>query len=69
MEYVNKHEYRPLLSQCVFVPFRRGASIDQNTFCSLIWIQNDFLHNVKHAELHGLADIDIEFHLINDSDD
>jgi hypothetical protein len=32
-------------------------------------MQNEFLHNIKHVELHGLADIYIEFHLGNDSDD
>jgi hypothetical protein len=69
MEYVNKRRNHPALSQCVFVPFGRGASIDQNTFCSLIRMQNEFLHNIKHAELHVLADIDIEFHLGNESDD
>jgi hypothetical protein len=53
MEYVNEHGNHPVLSQCVFVPFGRGASIEQNTFCSLIRMQNEFLHNIKHAELHG----------------
>jgi hypothetical protein len=54
MEYVNQHGNHPVLYQCVFVPFGCGAAIDQNTFCSLIRMQNDFLHNIQHAELHGL---------------
>jgi hypothetical protein len=30
-------------------------------------MQNEFLHNIKHVEIHGLSDIDIELHLgIND---
>jgi hypothetical protein len=49
MEYVNEHGNHPVLSQCVFVPFRRGASINQNTFCSIIWMQNEFLHNIQHV--------------------
>jgi hypothetical protein len=69
MEYVNKHGNRPVLSQCGLVPFGYGATIDQNTFCSLIRIQNEFLHNVKHIEIHGLSDIDIELHLGIDNDD
>jgi hypothetical protein len=69
MEYVNEHGNHPVLSQCIFVPFGRGASIDQTKFCSLIHMQNEFLHNIQHVELHGLADIDNELHLGNDSDD
>jgi hypothetical protein len=69
MEYVNEHGSHPVLSQCVFPSFGRGAAIDQNTFCSLIRMQNEFLHNIKHVEIHGLSDIDIEIHLcINDED-
>jgi hypothetical protein len=69
MEYVNEHGNHPVLSQCVFVPFGRGAAIDQDTFCSLIRMQNEFLHNIKHVEIRGLSDIDIELHLgINDED-
>jgi hypothetical protein len=67
MEYVNKDGNHPVLSWFVFVPFGRGASIDQNTLCSLIRMQNEFLHNIQHVELHGLANIDIKFHLGNDS--
>jgi hypothetical protein len=40
MEYVNEHVNHPVLSQCVFVSFGRGEAIDQNTFCSLIRMQN-----------------------------
>jgi hypothetical protein len=32
-------------------------------------MQNEFLHNVKHVEIHGLSDINIELHLGNDSED
>jgi hypothetical protein len=63
MEYVNEHGNHPVLSQCVFVPFGSGAAIYQNTFCSLIHMQNECLHNIKHVEIHGLSDIDIELHL------
>jgi hypothetical protein len=69
MEYVNEHGNHPVLSQCVFVPFGRCAAIDQNTFCSLIRMQNEFLHNVQHVEIHGLSDIDIELHIGTDNDD
>jgi hypothetical protein len=69
MEYVNEQGNQPVLSQCVFIPFGRGATIDQNTFCSLIRMQNEFLHNVKHIEIHGLSDINVELHLVTDSDD
>jgi hypothetical protein len=69
MECVNEHGNHPILSQCVFVPFGRGAAIDQHTFCSLICMQNDFLHNIQHVEIHGLADIDICKHLGNNIDD
>jgi hypothetical protein len=62
MEYVNEHGNHPVLSQCVFVSFGYGAAIEQNTFCSLIPIQNEFLHNIKHIEIHGLSDS------INDED-
>jgi hypothetical protein len=58
-EYVNEHDNHAVLSQCVFVPFGHGAAVDQNTLCSLIRMQNEFLHNVKHVEIHGLSDIDI----------
>jgi hypothetical protein len=69
VEYVNEHGNLPVLSQCVFFLFGRGSAIDQNTFCSLIPMQNEFLHNIKHVEIHGLSDIDIELHLgINDED-
>jgi hypothetical protein len=51
-----------------FFSFGHGAAIDQNTFCSLIPIQNEFLHNIKHVEIHGLSDIDIELHLGNACD-
>jgi hypothetical protein len=69
MEYVNEHGNHPVLSHCVCVPFGHGASIDQNTVCSLIRMQNECIHNIKHVELHGFADIDIEFHLGSDSED
>jgi hypothetical protein len=68
MEFVNEHDNHPLLSQCVFVPFGRGAAIDPDTFCSFIRMQNEFLHNVHHVEIHGLADIDIDRHLGHDLD-
>jgi hypothetical protein len=42
MGVINEHGNHPVLSQCVFVPFGRGAAIGQNTFCSLIRMQNDF---------------------------
>jgi hypothetical protein len=32
-------------------------------------MQNEFLHSIKHVEIHGLSNIDIELHLgINDED-
>jgi hypothetical protein len=69
MEYLNEHGNHPVLSQCVFVPFGRGAAIHQNTFCNLIRMKNEFLHNIKHVEIHRLSDIEIEPHLgINDED-
>jgi hypothetical protein len=49
MEYFNEHGNHPVLSQCVFVPFGRGAAIDQNTFCSLIRMYNEFLHNIQNV--------------------
>jgi hypothetical protein len=69
MEFVNDHGNHPLISQCVFVPFGRGAAIDPPTFCSLICMQNEFLHNIQHVEIHGLADIEIHRHLGKDMDD
>jgi hypothetical protein len=69
MEFVNEHGNHPILSQCVFVPFGRGAAIDPPTVCSLIRMQNEFLHNIQHVEIHGLADIDIDIHLGNYIDD
>jgi hypothetical protein len=32
-------------------------------------MQNEFLHNIHHVEIHGLADIDIERHTGNNIDD
>jgi hypothetical protein len=32
-------------------------------------MQNIFLHNIRHVEIHELADIDIDRHLGNDMDD
>jgi hypothetical protein len=69
MEFVNEHGNHPILYQCVFFPFGRGAVIDQNTLCSLIRMQHEFLHNIQHVKIHGLSDIYIEFHLDNDSED
>jgi hypothetical protein len=68
-KYVNEHGNHLVLYQCVFVPFGRGAAIDQNTFCSLILMQNELLRNVKHIEIHGLSYIDIELHLGTDNND
>jgi hypothetical protein len=59
MEFVNEPSNHPILPQCVFVPFGRCTSIDQPTFCSLIRMQNEFLHNIQHVEIHGLANIDM----------
>jgi hypothetical protein len=69
MEFVNERGNHPVLSQCVFIPFGCGAAIDQSTFCSLIRMQNELLHNIQHVELHGLSDIGIDFHLGNDCND
>jgi hypothetical protein len=71
MELVNKHGNHPILSQYVFVPFGRGAAIDQYTVCSFIRMQNNFLHNFRHVEIYVLADIDkdIERYMGNDMDD
>jgi hypothetical protein len=69
MEFVNEHGNHPFLSQRVFITFGRGDAIDQNTFCSLIRMQNEFLHNIKHVEIHRLADISAELHIGNDIDD
>jgi hypothetical protein len=30
-------------------------------------MQNEFLHNIQHVEIHRLADIDVELHISNDS--
>jgi hypothetical protein len=32
-------------------------------------MQNEFLHNIQHAEIHGLADIDIDRHLVKYMED
>jgi hypothetical protein len=40
MEFINEHGNHPALSKCVFVPFGRGAAIDQSTFYSFIRMQN-----------------------------
>jgi hypothetical protein len=66
---VNEHGTHPVLSQGVRVPFGRGATVDQNTLCSLSCMQNEFLHNILHVKIHGLLDIDIELYLGNDSED
>jgi hypothetical protein len=63
MEFVNEHGNHPILSQCVCVPFGGGAAIDPYTFCSFIRMQDDFLHNIRHVEIHGLVDININRHL------
>jgi hypothetical protein len=52
-----------------FRPFGRGAAIDQNTFLSLIRMQNEVLHNVKDVEIHGLFCIDKEQHMGTATDD
>jgi hypothetical protein len=49
MYFVNKHGNHTILSQCVFVPFGKGAAIDQPTCCSLIRMQNKFLHNIQQV--------------------
>jgi hypothetical protein len=70
MEFVvNKNGHHPLLSQCVFIPVGRGAAIDQDTFWSFIRIQNECLHNIRHVEIHGLADSDMDRHVGDDIDD
>jgi hypothetical protein len=69
IEFVTEHGNHPTLSQCVFVPFGRGAAIDPPTFCSLIRMQNEFIHNIQHVDIHGLDDIDIHRHLGNGIDD
>jgi hypothetical protein len=33
MEFISEHGNHPGLYQCAFVPFGRGAAIDQHTFC------------------------------------
>jgi hypothetical protein len=65
MEFVNEHGKHPIISQCLFIPFGIGAVIKQDTFC----LQNEFLHNLHHIEIHGLADINLERHLGNDMND
>jgi hypothetical protein len=67
MEFDNEHGNHLDFFQCVFIPFCRGAAIDQNTFWSLIRMQNEFLHNIQHVKIHGLSDIEIELHIGNDS--
>jgi hypothetical protein len=67
MEFVNEHGDHSILSQCAFIPFGRESVIDQSTFCSFIRMQNDFLHNVHHVEIHCLADIFVE--RLNNMDD
>jgi hypothetical protein len=52
MEFVNEHGNHPILSQCAFVLFIRCAAIDQPTCCSLIRMQNEFLYNIQHVEIH-----------------
>jgi hypothetical protein len=69
MEFVNEHGDHPVLSQCICVPFGRGAAIDKNMFCSLIHMQNKFIHNIKHVKIDRLSDIDLECHTGNDSND
>jgi hypothetical protein len=69
IEFLNEHGNHPILSQCVFIPFGRGAAINPPTFCSLIRIQNELVHNIQHVEMHRLADIDIDRHLGNNIDD
>jgi hypothetical protein len=32
-------------------------------------MKNEFLHNIKHVEIHGLHDIEIELHLGIKNDD
>jgi hypothetical protein len=34
MEFVNEHGNHPILSQCVLVPFGRGAAIDPPNFAT-----------------------------------
>jgi hypothetical protein len=52
MEFVNEHGNHPILSQCVVVPLGRGVTTDPPTSCSLIRMQNDFLHNIQHVKIH-----------------
>jgi hypothetical protein len=42
MEFMNEHINHPILLQCVFVPFGRGAAIDPDAFCSFIRMQDAF---------------------------
>jgi hypothetical protein len=67
MDFVNEHGNHPVLSQCVFIPFG-CAAINQNMFCSLISMQHEFLHNIKHVEIHGLSDIYLEHNIGNDTE-
>jgi hypothetical protein len=62
MKFVNEH---PILSQCVCVPLDRGAAIDQAAFCNFIRMQNELMHTIRHADIHGLSNIDIERHVDN----
>jgi hypothetical protein len=68
IEFINEHGNHHSLSQCVFVPFGGGAAIHQLSSCSLIRMQNEFLHNIQYLESHDLADIDIDRQLGIDID-
>jgi hypothetical protein len=52
-----------------FCTFEHGEAIDHMALCSLIHMQKDFHRNIKHVEIHGLSDIDIELHLGTSNND
>jgi hypothetical protein len=60
IEYFNGNDSHPVLSSKVFLPFGKTAAIDNGTFRKLIRMQNEYLHKIRHIEVHHLCNIDKE---------
>jgi hypothetical protein len=48
MEYFNGNDRHPILSSKVFLPFRKRAAINNETFRKLIRMQKEYLHKIFH---------------------
>jgi hypothetical protein len=63
IEYFNVNDSLLILYSKVLFPFGKTAAIDNGTFRKLIRIQNEYLHKIRHIEVHNLCNIDKEISL------